>query len=164
MDQSALQVLFTAELWDLRTSMERQLRCLVAIQRKFDESRTTTNDELRTRYRHEIRKDLADVQATNEAIASALPPLVRLAEELSDATPPAEHDQASALAESSHLVPHHDPVSRDEIRLRIVRLRHLSQEFEGIRRELAQMQAGNTGGLQRPSADPSRRRGDSSSE
>lgn len=61
--------LLSVYLWDLRASVEAQLRCLTTIGRAFDAFRKETNVARKRNYAAQILDDLKEVQHNNATIA-----------------------------------------------------------------------------------------------
>ena len=61
--------LLSVYLWDLRASVEAQLRCLTSIGRAFDAFRKELNVTRKREHATQILKDLEEVQHNNVTIA-----------------------------------------------------------------------------------------------
>lgn len=64
--------LLAAELWDLRSSLERQLRCLTTIQQAHAEFRRSTDLSEQRTIKVNIVRDLNDINTLTEAVRTTL--------------------------------------------------------------------------------------------
>ena len=64
--------LFAAQLWDLRASLERQLRCLTTIQQAHGAFRRSADKTERHDIKGNIVRDLNDIRDISNAVSSTL--------------------------------------------------------------------------------------------
>jgi len=64
--------LFDAQLWDLRASLERQLRCLTTIQQAHGAFRRSADQTERHDIKRNIVRDLNDIRDISNAVSSTL--------------------------------------------------------------------------------------------
>ena len=64
--------LFAAQLWDLRSTLERQLRCLTTIQQAHGAFRRTTDRDEQANIKSNIVRDLLDIRDLTAAVQNTL--------------------------------------------------------------------------------------------
>jgi len=72
--------LFAAQLWDLRASLERQLRCLTTIQQAHGAFRRSADQTERHDIKGNIVRDLNDIRDISNAVSSTLADALRQAD------------------------------------------------------------------------------------
>lgn len=77
--------LLATHLWDVRASLESQLRCLTTIQRTLTEFRKTTDADERRRLRAKILGDFADIEGLSAVVLRTLKPTLEEAHRELDA-------------------------------------------------------------------------------
>ena len=64
--------LFAAQLWDLRSTLERQLRCLTTVQQAHASFRRSTDRDEQASIKANIVRDLHDIRDLTEAVQTTL--------------------------------------------------------------------------------------------
>jgi len=63
---------FAAQLWDLRSTLERQLRCLTTVQQAHGAFRRSQTQSEQERIKSNIVRDLTDIRELIEALRATL--------------------------------------------------------------------------------------------
>jgi len=71
--------LFATQLWDIRATLESQVRCLTTIQRNLTDFRKASSEQERVRLRDTILSDLSEMGQLSFTVIRMLKPTVEQA-------------------------------------------------------------------------------------